>query len=150
MRTTLGPILILAIILVPVAALADDTEAEARKIEGLLMAPCCGANTVAMHESGLANQTKREIREMLGSGMSRQEILDHYVAQYGSTILAMPPSRGFNLVVYVLPMLALILGPLVVWRVLRRRAVDAPSDSATLPPVDPEYRERLERELRSY
>jgi cytochrome c-type biogenesis protein CcmH len=150
MRTTFGLIIVFAIISSPVGVLAVDNEAEARKIDGLLMAPCCGGNTLAMHESGLAQQMRREIREMLASGMNRQEILDHYVAKYGNTILAMPPDRGFNLVVYLLPLLALIGGPLLVWQILRRRVADTPADSAPLPPVDPEYRKRIERELRNY
>jgi len=149
MRTMLA-LVVFAVVSFPAGVLAADNELEARKIEGLLMTPCCGANTLAMHESDLAQQTKREIREMLASGMDRQEILDHYVAKYGSTILAMPPSRGFNLVVYVLPMLALVLGPVLVWRIIRRQAIDAPSEPEILPPVDPEYRERLEREVRNY
>ncbi len=150
MRTTLDLLVVFAIVTVPIATLAADIEADALKIEQLLMAPCCGANTLAMHDSGLAQQTKREIREMLASGRSRQEILDHYVAQYGNTILSMPPASGFGLAAYLLPMLVLILGPLLAWIILRRRVIDVTSDPAPLPAVDPKYRERLEGELRSY
>jgi len=150
MRTTLGVIVLFAMVGVPAGALDADDETEARKIETLLMAPCCGANTLALHESGLAQQTKREIREMLASGMNRQEILDHYVAKYGNTILSMPPSRGFNLTAYLLPLVVLILGPLAVWIVLRRRTSEAPPEPTIRPPIEREYRERLEKELRSY
>lgn len=141
---------IVALLLVTAAAgvLAEDHEAEAREIEGLLMAPCCGANTLAMHESGPAHEMKGEIREMLAAGKSRNEILDHYVAQYGNTILAMPPAKGFNLLVYVLPALALILGPVLAWRRLRGRAVPVPQRKVRSTVLDPAYRERLERELK--
>ena len=77
---------------------AADIETQAREIDTQLMAPCCGANTLAEHDSPAAHQMKREIRSMLAAGRTRQEILDHYVAQHGQTILSMPPARGFNLV----------------------------------------------------
>ena len=153
MRITLRPVIVLACGLFLAAANSADHEAEARKIEGLLMAPCCGANTLALHESGAAHEMKRELREMLAAGKTRQEILDHYVAEHGVTILAVPPSVGFNLLVYILPVLALILGPLIVWIALRRRVLEKteePEQPVASHPVDPAYRERLERELRQY
>ena len=130
-------------------ALAADVEDEARQIEGLLMSPCCGSTTLAEHHSGPAQQMKREIRTFLASGRSRQEILDHFVSQHGETILSMPPARGFNLLAYLLPMLALVLGPLVLWRTLRRKRPQEAVANAAPPELDPEDRERLDRELRS-
>ena len=156
MRTKAPPVILLACGLFLAATLApvlaEDHEAEARKIEGLLMAPCCGANTLALHESGAAHEMKREIREYLAAGKTRQQILDHYIAEHGETILAVPPSKGFNLLVYVLPVLLLVLGPFVVWWVLRKRvSLKAPEAAApTAPAIDPAYRERLEREVRQY
>jgi len=155
MRTKAPPVILLACGLLLAVTLAAapgaDNEAEARKIEGLLMAPCCGANTLALHESGAAHEMKREIRELLAAGKNRQQILDYYVAERGETILAVPPSRGFNLLVYVLPALALVLGPLVVWRALRRRVPTVVAQQSTAPPtLDPDYRARLEREVNQY
>jgi cytochrome c-type biogenesis protein CcmH len=127
-------------------AATAEIEAEARRLEGLLMAPCCGANTLADHDSGPAHEMKREIRELLASGSTSKEILDHYVAEHGHTILARPPATGFNLVAYLVPLVALVLGPWLMWRKLRQIRPEEPSDA---PPavVDPVYRERLEREL---
>jgi len=152
MRTKFTPVILLACGLFCTVALAADQEAEARKIEGLLMAPCCGANTLALHESGAAHEMKREIREMLAAGKNRQQILDHYVAEKGVTILAVPPSEGFNLLVYVLPALLLVLGPIVVWMVLRARVPMAAREAKPSPPpaIDPTYRERLERQIEQY
>jgi cytochrome c-type biogenesis protein CcmH len=132
------------------SAESADPETRARRLEGLLMAPCCGANTLAEHESPAVDRMRREIRELLAAGRSEREILDRYVATLGPTILAVPPSRGFNLVVYLVPLLALIGGPLLLWRRLRRRDRAAPPEPAAPPlDVDPAYRERLERQLRT-
>jgi cytochrome c-type biogenesis protein CcmH len=140
---------LLVILSIFAGAAATDAEDEARRIEGLLMAPCCGSTTLAEHHSGQAQQMKREIRGFLAAGWSRQEILDHYIAEYGETILSMPPARGFNLLAYLLPLAALLLGPVLLWRFLRRkRPQEAPAGALPVD-VDPEYRERIERELRS-
>lgn len=135
---------------------ATELEAEAQRLEGLLMAPCCGATTLDLHESPAAWEMKREIRAMLAAGKTGQEILDHYVAEHGNLILAVPPARGFDLVVYVVPMVVLLVGPLLLWGRLRRgraRAAgpddpDANAESSATS-LDAEYRERLERDLRA-
>lgn len=150
MRTRLVLLAVLAIVAAPIGILATDHEAEARKLEELFMAPCCGGTTLALHNSSAANRMKLEIRQMLDSGMGRQEIIDHYVAEHGHTILSMPPSSGFGLVAYVVPFLALILLPLLAWGIIRRWTRDAPSDPTPVPTVDPAYRERVEKELHSY
>lgn len=138
-----------SVVLVGGASAPPDLEARANRLEGLLMAPCCGANTLSEHESPAVERMRHEIREFLVAGQTEQQILDHYVATLGPTILAVPPSRGFNLVAYLVPLLALVGGPLLLWRRLRRGAGAEP---ATVPepaaPIDPAYRERLEREVR--
>lgn len=139
---------LLSIVLLVGTAGPAELERQARKIEGLLMAPCCGANTLAEHESGPAHRMKGEIRELLAEGWTEKRILDHYVEQHGHTILAMPPMSGFNLVAYLVPTIALIVGPVVLWRILRRRTGTLDEvEGAPLPEIDPEYRERLAREL---
>ena len=134
----------------PIGVLATDNEAEARKLEELFMAPCCGGTTLALHNSSAANRMKLEIRQMLDSGMKRQEIIDHYVAKHGHTIMSMPSTSGFGLVAYVVPFLALILLPLLAWGIIRRWSRDAPSAPTPVQTVDPAYRERIEKELHSY
>lgn len=133
----------------PAAAAGTDVESRALELEGQLMAPCCGANTLADHDSGPANQMKREIRSLLAAGESEEAILARYVGTYGETILSTPPATGFNLVAYLAPTLALLLGPLVLWKRLRRRpAAASPAGPAPAEPLAPHDRERLERALR--
>lgn len=135
-----------------VPAAEPDLEARARKIDGRLMAPCCMANTVAEHNSGPSFEMRREIREMLAAGKSEQEILDHYVAVHGDLILAAPPSRGFNLVAYLLPVLLLLVGVVSMLVVVRRwsRAPAPELPTPDLAPLDPEDAERLRRAVQEY
>jgi cytochrome c-type biogenesis protein CcmH len=156
----LGLLAALACSIAPVGASnPGDLEARAQRLEGQLMAPCCGANTLADHDSGPAQQMKREIRELLASGENEEAILARYISQHGETILSTPPGTGFNLVAYLLPTLALVLGPLLLWRRLRHAPAPVPAvaggpgvtprvPTAPADALEESYRERLARELR--
>lgn len=139
----------LVVLLAAVPAAADDLEKRARKVEGKLMAPCCMANTLAEHESGAAYKMKREIRAMLGAGLSEREILDHYVEVHGPQILSAPEARGFGLTAYLVPFVLLVGGVVLMFLAVRRwSAMRAQSPPATKPqPIDPEDLARLERDL---
>ena len=114
------------------------------------MAPCCMANTVAEHHSPLALRMRTEIREMLAQGRSEAEIVEHYVAEYGELVRAAPEARGFSLVAWLVPGLALILGSAVMFLVVRgwssskREEPPAPEPES----FDPVYLERLHRQLK--
>lgn len=142
---------LLAVVALSLAATTDaaDIESRARDVEGKLMAPCCGANTVREHDSGPAMRMREEIRQMLVEGRSEQEILDFYAAKYGEKILAMPEARGFNLVPYLAPMLLLVLGGAGLLVAMRRwrGGRGAEAEQRPLPKLDPAYLERLERDV---
>jgi len=132
-----------------VPALAIDSEAEAEKIEGKLMSPCCMTNTVAVHESGASNEIRREIREMLAAGRTETEILDFYIAKHGPQILASPEPKGFSLAPYLFPVVFLLLaggGLALAFRKWRRIDRDVTPAAEPPAPTGP-YAERLKREL---
>jgi cytochrome c-type biogenesis protein CcmH len=138
-----------AVLLVAASAAAADLEAEAKRIEEKLMAPCCMTNTVAVHESGVSYEMRRQIREMLAAGRSEAEILDFYVEEHGPQILAIPEARGFSLTAYLFPVVFLVLAGVGLAIALRRwRASDREGEPAagTPAPSGP-YAERLKREL---
>lgn len=152
MRTTPRWTLLATILLIAAPLFPADQEAEARELEVLFMAPCCGSTTLDLHMSGPAMEMKQEIRELLAAGKTRQEILDHFVAKHGNTILSMPEAKGFGLTAYLLPGLVLTALLILVWRRLSGQAatVDPEPVTAAPSPIDPEYRARLERELANY
>lgn len=135
------------------AALAapQNKEETARKLEAMLIAPCCWSQPVSQHYSEAADQIRREVREFLAAGKSKQAILDYYVSKYGERILASPRPRGFNLLAYVLPWVFLLAGMTIVVIFLKRRTSllpDAqPADVRTQSPLDEQYARRIEREM---
>jgi cytochrome c-type biogenesis protein CcmH len=50
------------------------------------------------------------VRDQLAQGESRDEILQFFVDRYGPGVLAEPPRSGFNLLVWIVPPVALLLG----------------------------------------
>jgi cytochrome c-type biogenesis protein CcmH len=132
-------------------AVPQNTEKTAHEIERLLIAPCCWSQPVAQHYSEAADQIRKEVRELLAAGKSKQEILDYYVSRYGERILASPRPRGFNLLAYVLPAVFLLSGACVVVLYLKKqtmRSADQSSSTRAEPLLDERYASRVERELR--
>jgi cytochrome c-type biogenesis protein CcmH len=133
------------------SATPQNKEESARELEAMLIAPCCWSQPVSQHYSEAADQIRREVREFLAAGKSKQEILDHYVSMYGERILASPRPRGFNLLAYVLPFVFLLAGMTIVVMFLKKRTAllpgNPPSDAARCP-LDEQYARRVESEMR--
>jgi cytochrome c-type biogenesis protein CcmH len=127
-------------------------EREAKQLETKLMAPCCWAQQVSLHQSPAADEIKRNIRLLLAEGKTEQQILDGYVAQYGDRILAEPPARGFSAALYVAPWIFLAGSVGLVFVVVRRlrtpRTLPAEAAPVSAPPDDEES-ERIDEELRN-
>lgn len=128
---------------------AAALEREARHIETMLVAPCCWSQPVSQHQSQASEQVKEEIRVLLASGKSRQQVLDAFVVEYGQRILVEPPVHGFGLVLYGGLALVFLLTAtaLVVWV---RKASRRPTAAAAgvRGSGDFVYEARLDDELR--
>ncbi len=147
----LSAFVVAAVLLAATPGRAESLEVRAQSLEAKLMAPCCGGGTVRNHESGATARMRQEIRQMLAAGRNEQEILDHYVAEHGTSVLAAPPPVGFNLLAYVFAPLFMLGGAVLLFVMLRRwrsRPVLSDGTASPAPPVDPVYLERLQRELR--
>lgn len=115
-----------------------DLEREAREIEELLIAPCCFTQQVSEHQSPAASDAKRDIRARLAAGETRQQILDAYVAEHGTRVLATPPAEGLNLLLFVTPVVVLVGSIALVALVVRRFTGRAQPADAETPLPSPE------------
>lgn len=138
-----------ALILASIVAQPPDVERDARKIDEALIAPCCFSQQVSVHQSPAADQVRRDVRDRLRAGQTREQILDAYVARYGPQILAQPPAKGIGRSLYVLPVLLLVASGGVVILAIRwfTRRPASPLDNT--PPLTNEAQAaRLDDELR--
>ena len=131
---------------------AEEMEELAQGIDKSLMCPVCPSETIDQSQVQLAGQMRDIVREKLAAGESREDILQFFVDRYGTAVLAEPPRSGFNLLVWVVPPVALLAGGLVLAVVLRSmrrpRDSDAPDslqpDDAGLEP----YLSAVDRDIR--
>lgn len=127
-------------------------EREARRIETMLIAPCCWTQPVSQHQSQASEDVKQEIRVLLAAGNDRRHVLDAFVAQYGQRILVEPPAHGFGLVLYGGLALTFLLGGAiwVAWvrKASRRPAVVAAATAGGGASDEAIYEARLDDELR--
>ena len=120
-------------------------------LSALVMAPCCYAKTAAEDQSGAAHQVKDQIRLGVSKGFSDEEILAGFSEVYGERILSRPEAKGFNLMVWILPFVALLLAGLFAISFLKKTAQPAPVSAAKTGKKegdDTAYARRVEDELR--
>jgi len=134
----------------PSAYDAAERERLAKQIETEVIAPCCWSQQVSVHQSPAADEMRKDIRRRLEAGESHDAIIAAYVAQYGDRIMAVPPARGFNRLLFVIPPVLLLGTAALVVVVVRRftvRQEPAGTPAAAAAGSDP-YSRRLEDELR--
>lgn len=113
-------------------------EAQAQSIDRMLMCPVCPAQTIDQTEVALAKQMRAQVRELLASGATRDEVLAWFSApeRYGPSVLAEPPRSGINLLAWIVPgvvVIAGLAGGVLTLRAMRGRETDPGSDA---PPHD--------------
>ena len=128
--------LVLALLLIPclVAAeeakpLAENQQAEARLKTLALELRClvCQNQTLADSTAPLAEDLRREVREMIAKNMSDLEILDFLVQRYGDFVLYRPPLKATTTFLWLGPFLLLVVGGVTLALALRRRAKTVPA-----------------------
>ncbi len=98
------------------------------EIEERLRCTCgCNLDVYTCRTTDFTCQTSpamhREVIGLVDRGLNAEQVLDEFVAQHGELVLMAPPKRGFNIVGYVLPGVAITLvGATMLWMLARRTA----------------------------
>jgi len=140
---------LLAVLALAVAApaAASEEHPSLAELEGEVMCPTCHT-TLDESNSAIAQQIKAFIRVRIAEGKTKSQIEAELVDNFGPSILAAPPKRGWDLLAWALPLGGLGLGAIVLgflaWRWTRDRDRPASGGGAKL---DPELERRLDAEL---
>ena len=113
-------LVVLATLISSSASTSESIDDQAREISYLLMCPVCQGQSVAESNSELAKDMRSIIREKLEAGESKEEIIKYFVNRYGESILGYPPVKGVNLLLWILPALAVVLGGIGIGLFLHR------------------------------
>ena len=103
--------------------LADNPQVEARLKALAVELRClvCQNQTLADSNAPLAEDLRREVREMIAKNMSDKDITDFLVTRYGDFVLYRPPLKPTTTLLWLGPFLLLIGGATALVLVLRRR-----------------------------
>jgi cytochrome c-type biogenesis protein CcmH len=151
MRRMLAAALLVALAAAGAAA-ASEEHPTLPELERELICPTCH-ESLAVSNSPIADRMRSFIRARIAAGDTKSEIKHQLVDQFGESVLAAPPRRGFNLLAWLLPLVGLAAGA-VVLGVLARRWSRTRSGPVLLDPsgngragLDPELERRLDEEL---
>ena len=141
------------LVVIPLACSTSKTiseiEKEAQAIDKIVVCPVCPASTIDQAQVPLARQIKALIRSKLAEGQTREEILDYLEESYGESgieILAVPKKTGFNLIAWIVPIIAFIMGGFILFLVFKsmRRVTQEKLDSDLK-----SYLDKVDKELDS-
>lgn len=152
-RASLG-VLAATLLLAAVAAEAQQPathlgEEAVYTIASQLRCVVCQNLSVADSPSEMAQQMRATIRDRLAAGETPDQVVQYFVERYGEWILLAPRRRGFTLLVWLLPPLALLAGLGVVAVRLRKWTRRAAARRTDGPAIDAAMRERIRHELES-
>ncbi len=140
--------------LLTAAAFAQEptpSDDEVNRVASQLYCPVCESTPLDVCPTQACAQWREVVRQKLAQGWTDEQIKTYFVELYGERVLATPPARGLNLLMYIAPPLGILFGVYLVWRTLRKRAPAAAAPVEAPPPADAatdEYVRRLEEELR--
>jgi cytochrome c-type biogenesis protein CcmH len=118
------------------------TEQRLKDLAEELRCLVCQNQTIADSNATLAQDLRNQIRQQIAQGRSDEEIRTYMVERYGDFVLYRPPLKATTVVLWLGPLLLLVVGAGIFWRVVARRH-EAPASSA---PAAPEAARRAEIE----
>jgi cytochrome c-type biogenesis protein CcmH/NrfF len=111
----------------------------------------CGCNQILLQCNHVGCTYSTRMRDQLMAGLQRGDaddlVLQSFVQEFGPTVLAAPTTTGFNVVAWVMPFVALILGLGLVTVIVRKwNFRTAPVGAQDLSSVELDHLRRRARE----
>ncbi len=140
-------ILLISFWLIPASLHAEsvDLQEQVRRIAAELRCPVCQALSVADSPSEMAQQMRAIIQQQLKEGKSPDEVKTYFISKYGEWVMLAPTAKGFSLLIWILPFVALGGGILFVVFTVRRWVKSRPERRST--EADPALVQRVKQDL---
>jgi len=144
----------LLVILIAAAALAqtasEKPSLDVRRVGARLACQCGCKDSVAtcsMLECHFSKPAKEKIAQMLGVGMSDDQIVQSFIREYGAAIYLAPP----NALGWIVPYASVGAGMIVIWLFLRKYRKPKPlAEIGEIEIDDPalaKYKDQIEKDL---
>ena len=138
----------------PVASQERYNSADYQRVTHALTCQCGGCNALvgecAMDRCPSSEPIREEVAERLQAGENPEDIIGTFAERYGLVILSAPPTSGFHLSAWILPVVFLLGGAVLAITMVRRWRNAAPAGVAAAVPgneVSPEVLARIERDV---
>ena len=95
-------------------------EARFRDLTHELRCVMCQNQSLADSSAEIARDLRNEVLVLMRQGKTDAEIRDFMVARYGEFVLYKPRMQGATLLLWLGPLVLVLLGGLIVWRLVRR------------------------------
>jgi cytochrome c-type biogenesis protein CcmH len=164
--------MLVSLLVLPVMAQVDETEVpeepvvrevsddEVNDVAKDLYCPVCENTPLDVCPTKACADWRELIRTKLAQGETKEDIFDYFVRQYGDSALAQRPKTGINLILWLLPFVAVGLGLVFFARYMKGLRTEEPVaagagdgvvEMGTAVPDEPapdDYIARVERELK--
>ena len=129
----------------------EPTDDEVNAIAKNMYCPVC--ENIPLDQCGTVacQQWRDEIRDKLRLGWTEDEIYDYFVEKFGDRVLAIPPRRGLNWLIYILPPVIIVLSGVFVFRTIRdwrTPVIEKVGESESEKEIKDEYELMFEEELK--
>lgn len=154
-------LLILLALMITTSVYAQDgdpempTDDEVNAIAREMYCPVCENTPLDVCPTQACAEWRELIRDKLSDGWTEEQIEEYFVLQFGDRVMATPPARGLNWLVYIVPPLAFVAGVYFLYKAFRsmkaappKESLQVVEDSQSAESVDDAYYERLEKQLR--
>jgi cytochrome c-type biogenesis protein CcmH len=133
-------------------AFAAEPQATLPDIEDEVMCVVCGVVLEHAIDAPQALQERDLIRRLIAQGLTKDEIKDRLVDEYGEEVLSIPGDSGFDLAAWLVPGAAIVVAGGAIFVGLRRWRRADRRDKASAPEdqLDSEETERLDADLARY
>lgn len=136
---------------------SDD---EVNEVAKDLFCPVCENTPLDVCPTQACADWRELIRTQLAEGKTREDVHEYFARQYGDGVLSDPPKRGFNALLWIFPVTAVVLGGGFFVRYLMRLRHEhevtpvtiAQTETAVIQPINPseanpDYIAKIEEEL---
>jgi cytochrome c-type biogenesis protein CcmH/NrfF len=145
---------VLAVFSIAAPASAQEPQTTLPDVEDEVMCPVCGTTLELASDSPQAIDERETIRELIAEGLTKEEIKDELVAEFGPEVLAEPSKEGFDLAAWLVPGLAVLIGAVLAFIAVRRwRSNSLPLSEREVPHEDAAAtadKKRLDEDLKRY
>jgi cytochrome c-type biogenesis protein CcmH len=118
----------------PAFAQENITDDEVNEVAKGLYCPVCESTPLDVCPTLACADWRELIRDKLAQGETPQEIYAYFAQQYGDGVLAEPPRAGANLILWLFPVVAIVVGGLYFGSTLRSLKVEEEATATAVPP----------------